>query len=114
MMMTMRFSTVAIVAFGALTLAACGGSSDFKAKVQAQCEKTDKESTDCACAADILDKELDSKTKDVMLAVLQAMESGGKQDEALKAAGVSEEEATKMMIATMPIMQKAQESCKKK
>jgi len=106
-------SAIAVVAFGGI-LAACGGSSDFKGQVQAQCEKTDK-TTDCACAADILDKELDDKTKELMLTVLKAMEAGeGNQADALKAAGISEEEAGKMMMAAMPVMQKAQESCKKK
>ncbi|MFT3808714.1 MAG: hypothetical protein QM698_02225 [Micropepsaceae bacterium] len=106
-------AAIAVMAFGGI-VAACGGSGDFKAKIQAQCEKTDK-TTDCACAADILDKELDSKTKDVMLTVLKAMEADdANQEEALKAAGISEEDAAKMMIAAMPVMQKAQETCKKK
>ncbi len=104
-------SAVAVIAFGAV-LAACGGSSDFKAQIQAQCEKMDK-TTDCACAANALDKELDSKAKDLLLTMMKAQDSGKSPDEALKEAGISEEEAAKLMMTALPAMQKAQESCKK-
>ena len=114
MTMTMRVSAMAAVAFGALTLAACGGSGDFKAKIQAQCEKEENGRTDCACAAETLDKELDAKSKDLLLAMLNAREKGSSPDEALKEAGVSQEEAAKLMIAVLPAMQKAEEACKKK
>lgn len=105
--------TAGLMAAGfALTLGACGGSGDFKAAIKEQCEKNDK-TTDCACAADILDKQLDDKTKNLLLALKKGMDAGKSQADVLKDAGISADDATTLMTTAMPAMISAGEKCKK-
>lgn len=103
------FTAVALAA----GLAACGGSSDFKAKAQAECEKdpSSKDVIDCSCAAGIMDKELDDKTKTAMLKADELKASGKSEDEAMKEAGL---DGADMLQKLMPTMQKVAEQCMKK
>lgn len=113
----MRFSVLSsfsVVAM-ALALSACGGSgSEFATKVKASCEKSPQASTvDCGCVAAALDKELDDKTKAVMVAIEAASDAGKSPVDALKAAGVEESEAPALMAKLLPAAQKAASDCKK-
>lgn len=109
----MRFGALA----GALALAACGGSgnSEFAAKIKDTCEKSPQGATlDCACVAATIDKELDEKTKSIMLTIEKATAEGKNPIEALQEAGVSQEEAPALMSKLTPAMTKAQTECAKK
>lgn len=103
------------VVAAALALSACGGSgSEFATKVKSSCEKSPQASSvDCACVAAALDKELDDKTKAVMVAIEAATDEGKSPVDALKAAGVEESEAPALMAKLMPVAQKAATDCKK-
>ena len=72
-------------------LSACGGSSEFKTKALEMCQKSpDAATQDCACAVEIMDKELDDKTKKIFLIMadpeLQKDEAKAKKDDAQETA----------------------------
>lgn len=110
-----RFGTALGAILLAAGLSACGGSSsNFKTEALAECEKSpDNAKMNCACAVDILDKELDDKTKTVMLAVAKAQREGKDPQAALKEAGVEEKDMMELIGKLMPAMTKAEEQCKK-
>ncbi len=102
-------------------LAGCGGggadSSEFKSKFLAECQKAPEASggADCACAADIMDKELDDKSKKVFLIMLdpELQKDPTKGKAALEKAGLNEQDAANMVSKIMPVMQKVEAECKK-
>jgi hypothetical protein len=111
-----RTVTAAAAILLAAGLSACGGSSEFKTRALAECEKSpDAANQDCACAVDLLDKELDEKTKKLFLAMSDAgaQSDPSKAQEALKAAGLSEADMMEMITKMMPIMTKVEQQCKK-
>ena len=98
-------------------LSACGGSSEFKTKALEMCQKSpDAATQDCACAVEIMDKELDDKTTKIFLIVAdpELQKDEAKAKAALEAAGYKEEDLMAIVPAIMPIMEKVQKECTKK
>ena len=112
--MNRRIALFAAIALAA-GLAACGGSSDFKSKFMAECQK-DPQGHDCSCAADILDKELDDKTKKLLLVMSDpdVQKDPAKMEQALKDAGMSQEEMMSVATKMGPTMEKVETQCKAK
>lgn len=102
-------------------LAACGGggadSSEFKTKFMAECQKSPEAAggADCACAVDIMDKELDDQTKKVFLIMLdpELQKDPTKAQAALKSAGLTEQDMMGLIGKITPVMQKVEKECKK-
>jgi hypothetical protein len=115
--MITRFATAGAAILLAAGLSACGGgSSEFRTKAMAECEKSPQAaSQDCSCAIDILDKELDDKTKKIFLVMMdpELQKDQTKAQEALKAAGLSEADMMEMVGKIMPVMTKVEAQCKK-
>ena len=119
--------TIAALVAAASVLAACGGgsNSDFKAEVVKRCEKDGGKmngtAVDCACSADVMDAELDSDTKKLLVAMARAegIEDPAKQKEAMKEAGFDPDNPEEMMkllekmTALAPVETKVIEKCKK-
>ncbi len=116
--MQIRFGAALAATILAAGLSACGGgSSDFKSKMLAECEKSpEAKGQDCSCAVDILDKELDDKAKAIFLVMMdpEIQKDPAKAEQAMKDAGLKEEDMMTVMMAAAPIMQKVETQCKKK
>ena len=111
-----RTASAAAAILLAAGLSACGGSSEFKTKAMAECEKSPQSAgQDCACAVDMLDKELDDKTKKIFLVMMNPdlQKDQTKAMEALKAEGLTEADMMEMMGKLMPVMTKVEAQCKK-
>ena len=116
--MKLRYGTAFAAIILAAGLSACGGggSSDFKAKALAECEKSPEAKTqDCACAVDIMDKELDDKTKKFFLVMMDpaVQADPAKMEAAMKDAGLTPEDMAKLGTSMGPILEKIEKQCKK-
>lgn len=115
--MKLRYGTALAAIILAAGLSACGGgSSDFKSKALAECEKSpDAKTQDCACAVDIMDKKLDDKTKKVFLIMMdpELQKDPVKAQAALEAAGLKPEDMMAIGTTLGPIMEEVEKTCKK-
>lgn len=102
-------------------LSACGGGSEFKSRAMAECEKDPGAMTmgsgavDCTCAVNIMDAELDDKTKKFIVAAADANEEKdpAKKEQMLKDAGFTEADAMAILPKMMEVVQKVEKECKK-
>lgn len=111
-----RTATAAAAILLAAGLSACGGGSEFRTRAMAECEKSpEAASQDCSCAIDILDKELDDKTKKIFLVMMNPdlQRDQTKAQEALKAEGLTEADMMELIGKIMPVMSKVEAQCKK-
>ena len=115
--MKLRYGSALAAIILAAGLSACGGgSSDFKAKALAECQKSEEAKTqDCACAVDIMDKELDDKTKKFFLVMMdpEVQKDPAKMEAAMKDSGLTPEDMAAMGTKMGPIMEKVEKQCKK-
>jgi hypothetical protein len=120
--MITRYGSALAAVLLAAGLAACGGSSsDFKARAMAECEKNPQAMTmgggniDCECAVNIMDKELDDKTKKFIVTAADADKEtdAAKKEQMLKDAGFTEADAMAILPKMMEAVQKVEKECKK-
>lgn len=116
---------VAAIALAAGLGACGGGGGEFEAKMKEACEKDGGKlpggaAADCACAAKVMDAELDADTKKFMVAMMAVQDDPAKAEAALKDAGLDPakpEEYTKKMqdmgTKMEAVIKKVEEQCKK-
>ena len=118
--MPLRYGSALAAIILAAGLSACGGgtSSEFKTKFMAECQKSPEASggADCACAVDIMDKDLDDQTKKVFLIMLdpELQKDPTKAKAAIEGAGLTQEQMMGLMSKISPVMEKVSKECTKK
>ena len=109
-----RFGTALAAILLTTGLAACGGGSEFAQKAKEICEKQGGAAQgDCGCQAGVLDKELDDKSKKVFLAMMKIMEDPSKAEQAMKDAGITQQDIADMGTKMEGLDEKVKAQCKK-
>lgn len=111
----MRYGTALAAIVLALGLSACGGgTSEFAAKAKEICEKQGGASQgDCGCQANLLDKELDDKSKKIFLVMMTVMEDPTKAEQAMKDAGITQADLQALGAKMGGLTEKMTKECKK-